>query len=76
MYLPRIVDAGVERGLRVAGALFLKGPRASGKTSTARQFAKSVIQLDRDTPEANVARMQPALGLQGAVPPHGFLDIR
>ncbi|MHC2799276.1 uncharacterized protein ACUXA5_001582 [Corynebacterium hesseae] len=68
MYLPRIVDAEVERGLRVSGALFLKGPRASGKTSTARQFAKSVIQLDRDSPEANLARMQPALGLQGARP--------
>ena len=68
MYLPRIVDAEVERGLRVAGALFLKGPRASGKTSTARQFAKSVIQLDRDTPEANLARMQPALGIQGSRP--------
>lgn len=68
MYLPRIVDAEVERGLRVAGALFLKGPRASGKTSTARQFAKSAIQLDRDSPEANLARMQPALGLEGARP--------
>ena len=68
MYLPRIVDAELERGLRVAGALFLKGPRASGKTSTARQFAKSVIQLDRDSPEANLARMQPALGLEGARP--------
>lgn len=67
-YIDRIIDDEVQRGLRVAGALVLKGPRACGKTRTAKQFARSFIQLDRDTPEAAAAAMQPALVLEGERP--------
>lgn len=64
-YIPRVIDSEVERGLRSAGALVIKGPRACGKTRTALQHALSAIQLDRDTPEAAVARMQPAEAVRG-----------
>ena len=67
-YIPRVIDSEVERGLRSAGALVIKGPRACGKTRTALQHALSAIQLDRDTPEAAVARMQPAEALRGERP--------
>lgn len=67
-YLPRIVDKEVAHALHTAGALYLKGPRACGKTSTARQFAQSIIQLDRDTAEASAARTHPALALNGTKP--------
>lgn len=67
-YIARLVDAEVERGLSTSGALILKGPRACGKTRTAKQFARSLIQLDRDNPETAAARMQPSLGLIGEKP--------
>lgn len=67
-YLSRIIDAEMERALGSAGAVFLKGPRACGKSSTARQFAKSMIQLDRDSAEVNQVRMLPRLGVEGERP--------
>lgn len=67
-YVPRIVDEEVERALRTSGAISIKGPRACGKTSTGRQFAQSVIQLDRDTPEAALAHAAPSTALDGATP--------
>lgn len=67
-YIDRIVDEEVRRGLRSAGALVIKGPRACGKTSTALQFANSAIRLDRQNEETAAARMQPSLGLKGERP--------
>lgn len=67
-YIPRLVDVEIERSLRSAGALVLQGPRACGKTFTARQFARSSVHLDRDTPEAQAIKMQPHLGLTGEAP--------
>ncbi len=49
---PRHVERLSERavGETLAGlpALMIVGPRASGKTTTARRFAKSVVRLDRE----------------------------
>ncbi|WP_257160726.1 ATP-binding protein [Corynebacterium cystitidis] len=67
-YIPRLVDNEVQRGLKTSGALLLQGPRACGKTSTAKQCTQSSIQLDRDTPETMLARNHPALALEGAKP--------
>jgi predicted AAA+ superfamily ATPase len=46
-YVPRIVDAELVEGLREHPAILLVGPRASGKTTTARRHAASVVRLDR-----------------------------
>lgn len=35
-YLPRVVDAELDARLAAAGAVVIEGPKASGKTETAR----------------------------------------
>lgn len=46
-YLPRLADEPIEALISELPALMLNGPRATGKTTTARRFAHSVVQLDR-----------------------------
>ena len=46
-YLPRTVDDELARALRTSGAVVIKGPRACGKTETARRAAASEIGLDQ-----------------------------
>lgn len=62
-YLPRLMDDRVARLLEELPALLLTGPRASGKTTTARRHAASVVRLDRPA-EAAAFRADPdsALG--------------
>ena len=42
-YLPRIVDSEVVRRLATSGAVAIEGPKACGKTETARQQAASLL---------------------------------
>ncbi|MDO5670679.1 MAG: ATP-binding protein [Corynebacterium sp.] len=67
-YIPRIVDRELERALGVSGAVFIKGPRACGKSATARQVAASEVRLDVDGPEITLARTDPRLILDGDTP--------
>ena len=48
-YRPRIVDAELARRLKSAGAVVVDGPKACGKTATARQAAASEVLLDVET---------------------------
>ena len=54
-YIPRLVDPLIVELLAGVPALLLVGPRASGKTTTARRHARSVIRLDRPAEAAAVA---------------------
>lgn len=45
-YLPRLVDAPLAAVLAAFPAAMILGPRASGKTTTARQVATDVVELD------------------------------
>ncbi len=47
-YLPRLVDKKIEKYLNAFGAIYLKGPRWCGKTTTCSQFANSEIFIDGD----------------------------
>ena len=47
-YLSRIVDKQLELKLRAFGATHIVGPKWCGKTTTAEQYAKSAIKLQRD----------------------------
>ncbi|MGV8135484.1 MAG: hypothetical protein AB2L20_09740 [Mangrovibacterium sp.] len=47
-YHPRIVETEIGLKLKASGALLIKGPKSCGKTETAKQFAKSILQVDRD----------------------------
>lgn len=67
-YLPRVVEDEVGRSLNAMGAVVLEGPRACGKTSTARRFAASEALLDTDANLREAARLDPALVLEGDAP--------
>lgn len=67
-YLGRIVDEQLERYLRISGAVHLRGPRACGKTMTARRQARSEARLDIDSAMLNVATTAPGRLLEGPTP--------
>lgn len=46
-YIPRIIDEELASALREHPAVLLTGARATGKTTTARRYAASVVRLDR-----------------------------
>lgn len=70
-YLPRIADGLLARKLQAFGAVNITGPKGCGKTTTARQQARSVVEFqDEDTREGllQVAQAQPSRLLIGANP--------
>ena len=67
-YRQRIADSQLRERLASAGAVLLEGPKACGKTWTARQLATSEVLLDVDTNALAALEVAPALILDGAVP--------
>lgn len=67
-YLPRVVDGELAGRLAAAGAVVIEGPKACGKTETARQRAASSVLLDVDDNARQAARVDPSLVLEGATP--------
>jgi hypothetical protein len=67
-YQPRIVDKELTRQLNAMGAVVLEGPKAVGKTETARQQATSEVHLDSDLAARAAAEIDPALILVGSTP--------
>lgn len=67
-YLPRLVDEMLRQRLRSNGAVLIEGPKASGKTSTARQQAASEVRLDADLAMRRAGLSEPAVLLDGATP--------
>jgi predicted AAA+ superfamily ATPase len=67
-YLPRIVDRELASRLAATGAVVIEGPKACGKTATARQIAASEALLDVDTGAREAAAIDPRLVLDGEVP--------
>lgn len=67
-YRPRIVDAELEDRLRITGAVVIEGPKACGKTETARRRAASEVLLDVDENARAAAALDPALVLEGDAP--------
>lgn len=62
-YVPRLVDGLIERLLMTMPALLLVGPRATGKTTTAMRYARTVIRLDREA-DAVAFRADPDAALR------------
>lgn len=54
-YRPRLVDRLVGDLVGELPAVLIVGPRAAGKTTTAKRTARSVVQLDRDAEAAAFA---------------------
>jgi uncharacterized protein len=67
-YVSRIADGLLADRLRRPGAVVIEGPKACGKTATARQRAKSEVLLDVDQDAARAAAVDPRLVLDGPVP--------
>ncbi|HVA51946.1 MAG TPA: DUF4143 domain-containing protein [Acidimicrobiales bacterium] len=67
-YQFRIVDMELTRQLKAMGAVVLEGPKAVGKTETARQQAASEVDLDSDLNARAAAEIDPALILTGPTP--------
>lgn len=63
-YVPRLADTRIRDLLTELPAILITGPRATGKTTTARRFAKSVVRLDREA-EAAAFRADPDIALRG-----------
>jgi len=67
-YHARVVDEELRRRLGAVGGVVIEGPKACGKTATARQVARSEVLLDVDRNARRAARLDPALVLDGEVP--------
>ena len=67
-YQPRIADAELRRRLASSGAVVIEGPKACGKTATARQAAASEVLLDVDAAARQAAAVAPELALAGKAP--------
>jgi predicted AAA+ superfamily ATPase len=67
-YSARIADTELEERLRYIGAVLVEGPKACGKTETARQIAKSEVRLDVDRRSRETAELDPQLILDGEAP--------
>lgn len=67
-YVPRLIDARLRALFAELPAVMLVGARATGKTTTARQFATSVVRLDRPA-EAAAFVADPDAALSALVEP-------
>jgi predicted AAA+ superfamily ATPase len=67
-YLKRVVDGELTRRLAANGAVLIEGPKACGKTETARRQAASEVLLDIDLAAREAAAIDPGLVLDGPVP--------
>lgn len=68
IYRPRIIDAELVARLSATGAVVIEGPKACGKTATARQVAASEVLLDVDANARQAIAVDPALVLDGETP--------
>ena len=67
-YAPRVADDELRAQLAATGAILVEGPKACGKTETARQLAASEVLLDVDADAREAAKLDPRLILSGKVP--------
>lgn len=67
-YQARIADEELRRKLRNTGAVLIEGPKACGKTQTARQVAASEVLLDIDERARAAVALDPSLVLAGDTP--------
>ena len=70
-YMPRMADRILTERLESKGAVLIEGPKWCGKTTTGKQFAKSVLEMDRPDQTRQyqeMAALNPTLLLKGEVP--------
>lgn len=67
-YVNRIIENDLLENMEASGAVLIKGPKSCGKTATAKQFAKSVLEMDRDKQVPVIMATNPQLLLIGDTP--------
>lgn len=67
-YAPRVVDAQIEKYLRLFGAIEISGTKWCGKTWSSLAHASSVTYVDRGA-NLQIASADPAYPLVGERPP-------
>ena len=67
-YRARVVDEELTSRLAATGAVAIEGPKACGKTATARQLAASEVLLDIDMNAREAAAVVPSVVLDGPMP--------
>lgn len=70
-YMPRVMDSIIREELRAFGAVLLTGPKWCGKTTTAKQIAKSVLNMqspDNQESYLQLADIKPSILLEGENP--------
>ena len=71
LYYKRILDEIIEKRLKMVGAVVIEGPKWCGKTTTAKQHAKSILQLQNPDNRQNyleLAEIMPSKLLEGEKP--------
>jgi predicted AAA+ superfamily ATPase len=67
-YINRVADTLLDKALEAAGGVVIEGPRFCGKTTTAKQRAKSSVEFDKDTGMLAIAQTDPSEAIKGPVP--------
>jgi uncharacterized protein len=67
-YQERISDKELQRKLKASGAVLIRGAKACGKTESAKQIAKSVLNVDRDVQVQALINTAPKRLLNGETP--------
>jgi len=70
-YINRIVDKEITEKLSIMGAVLIKGPKWCGKTTSAKQISKSVLEMQNPDLQDNyieLANTKPSLLLEGDKP--------
>jgi len=70
-YIKRIVDEEIKDKLSIMGAVLIKGPKWCGKTTSAKQIAKSILEMQNPDLQDNyieLANTKPSLLLEGDKP--------
>ena len=71
MYKKRLVDRELEEKLDIFGGVLITGPKGCGKTTTAKQKAKSIIEFQDEDKRENylmIANIKPSELLKGRKP--------
>ncbi len=67
-YIPRIFDKELSESLKAAGAVLIRGPKACGKSETAKRVAQSILNVDKDPQVSNLMAIDPNILLSGKTP--------
>lgn len=67
-YVRRLIEDDLLDKMAASGAVLIKGPKSCGKTATAKQYAKSILEMDRDLQVQVMMATNPRLLLVGDTP--------